>query len=267
LMDSWAEDANEPQHGLHGSDVRWTVNGVEDGVLEIPDAGSSRMRFVNVANAGYLELDWPGTQQVAAGQGVLAAPKDTLEVLVPGDRLDLERVDAGGGSVDVTAVASSPYGQTEVEPAQRLMTVTSPTTAPATSAWAFSGATPTPDPLYTDIVYSLQGDVSTDTWAINGEQFPDITPYAVPMSTWQVIEVRNISFSAHPFHMHGLVMEVLSVDEEPPAVQTMVDTFNVGIAQTVRFGVLADNEGEWMTHCHILPHAEGGMMTVLVVAP
>ena len=32
-----------------------------------------------------------------------------------------------------------------------------------------------------------------------------------------------------------------------------------------RLGVMADNAGMWMVHCHILDHAEAGMMRMLMV--
>ena len=79
------------------------------------------------------------------------------------------------------------------------------------------------------------------------------------------MELRNLSATEHPFHLHGMRFEVLSRDGVPPAAHTLEDTVNLGLHETVRVRVLADNEGFWMTHCHILPHADGGMMTVLQV--
>ena len=46
---------------------------------------------------------------------------------------------------------------------------------------------------------------------------------------------------------------------------TFEDTINVGIRETLRLLVPATNPGDWMAHCHILPHATDGMMTVLRV--
>ena len=58
---------------------------------------------------------------------------------------------------------------------------------------------------------------------------------------------------------------MLAVDGVPPPMRTVEDTLDIGIQQTVRLSIHADNPGDWMSHCHILPHAEGGMMTVLRV--
>jgi FtsP/CotA-like multicopper oxidase with cupredoxin domain len=49
----------------------------------------------------------------------------------------------------------------------------------------------------------------------------------------------------------------------PLAVRQIEDTVDVGVRQIVRLRLLADNPGVWMAHCHILPHAHDGMMTVL----
>ena len=100
---------------------------------------------------------------------------------------------------------------------------------------------------------------------MNGETFPDVTMPSVDLGEEVVIEVRNVSPADHPFHLHGHAFEVLSVDGLPPPVRTVEDTVDVGVRSVVRLLLLADNPGVWMTHCHVLPHAEGGMMTMLEV--
>ena len=67
--------------------------------------------------------------------------------------------------------------------------------------------------------------------------------------------------------MHGLNFEVLSINGDPPPYKMVEDTLNLRIRDQVKLKVIADNPGAWMTHCHILPHAADGMMTILEVAP
>ena len=43
------------------------------------------------------------------------------------------------------------------------------------------------------------------------------------------------------------------------------DTVNVPQKQRVRLAVRFDNPGAWMFHCHILEHADRGMMGLLDV--
>jgi FtsP/CotA-like multicopper oxidase with cupredoxin domain len=61
------------------------------------------------------------------------------------------------------------------------------------------------------------------------------------------------------------VFEVLSIDGVAPEHRRIEDTIDVAPYSIVRLGLLSDNPGDWMAHCHILPHAHG-MMTVLRVA-
>jgi FtsP/CotA-like multicopper oxidase with cupredoxin domain len=113
-------------------------------------------------------------------------------------------------------------------------------------------------------VYVFSGG-GTEDWLINGEVFPEVTVETLALGSDGVVELRNLSATEHPFHLHGQVFEVLSRNGVVPAVYEQADTVNVGIRETVRLLVHADNPGDWMAHCHLLPHAEGGMMTVLRV--
>ncbi len=88
-----------------------------------------------------------------------------------------------------------------------------------------------------------------------------------PLNQAVIVDVRNVSPTEHPFHLHGHHFEVLSVNGEPPPYKVVADTWNVRIRDHVRLRFVADNPGDWMTHCHILPHAGEGMMTVLRVLP
>jgi FtsP/CotA-like multicopper oxidase with cupredoxin domain len=71
----------------------------------------------------------------------------------------------------------------------------------------------------------------------------------------------------HPFHLHGMSFQTL--DESGVAMEPngWKDTVNVPQAATVRFAVQFGAPGRWMYHCHILEHAELGMMGELEVAP
>ena len=79
------------------------------------------------------------------------------------------------------------------------------------------------------------------------------------------IEVRNVSSSEHPFHMHGYGFEVVARNGVSPEYRQMEDTINVSLYETVLIRLIADNPGDWMVHCHIQAHQYGGMMTVLRV--
>ncbi|HEY8925488.1 MAG TPA: multicopper oxidase domain-containing protein, partial [Polyangia bacterium] len=96
---------------------------------------------------------------------------------------------------------------------------------------------------------------------INGMVMP--TFYAQVGET-QVWTVRNTIDWDHPFHMHGFFFQVLGSDDRPIEPMEWKDTVNVPVNGSVRFVIRYDDRpGMWMFHCHILDHAEAGMMGML----
>jgi FtsP/CotA-like multicopper oxidase with cupredoxin domain len=247
--------------------VRWTVNGLVEPTFEFEGGQVVRARILNVSNGGYLNLVGPGLRQIASDQGFLAAPVDRESVLLaPGDRVELEWL-VGQAGFSLGAEPTTRHGgATGGEPFSLLhVAVTAPAPAPSGLAWPGDPALPSPDPGRTDRVYTFTGSPRTGAWLINGESFPEVTVAQLAHGTETILEVRNLSPTDHPFHLHGHGFEVLSRDGVPPAWRQMEDTVNVGIRERVRLRLVADNPGKWMLHCHILSHAEGGMMTVLEV--
>jgi blue copper oxidase len=67
-------------------------------------------------------------------------------------------------------------------------------------------------------------------------------------------------------HLHGMFFQVLEMEGSPPLTRGWKDTINVKSHAAVRVAVRFDAPGRWMYHCHILEHAERGMMGELVVS-
>ncbi len=260
------DGTSEVEAGEHRSTVdptpdRWLINGLIEPVWA-PQAGQTvRVRMVNASNGGYLALD--DVRVIATDQGLLAAPEDSL-VLAPGDRAEIEW-SVGPDVAEIEAVPWSLAGPSAF-PAIPVFGVAPEGSLPAPAAlsWAFSGAAPTPDPGRTDLRYTFTGSAENG-WEINGQTFPAIEPDVVALGSEVVLEIRNVSPAHHPFHLHGMTFEILSVDGVAPALRRVEDTLDIAVQQTVRLRIEADNPGDWMSHCHILPHAEDGMMTVLTV--
>jgi FtsP/CotA-like multicopper oxidase with cupredoxin domain len=61
----------------------------------------------------------------------------------------------------------------------------------------------------------------------------------------------------HPFHLHGFFFQKQGAPE-------WKDTINIPAKSTVRlvvdFASRPGATGDWFYHCHILEHAEAGMM-------
>ncbi len=268
VADTWGEAPEEGHHsGFVFQENTWTINGLESPVLKVEAGQSVVAHVLNVSNMGYLSLSAEGMRVVGGEQGLLPAPTTPERLLLgPGDRAIVE-FSPGTQEIELLTHPYSVAGASELGDPVSILGI-HPSTSGAANAgldWPFESAAPTPDPGKTAVRYVFQGDEQTGQWRINGEAFPDVTIETLPEGVPAVIEVRNLSATEHPFHLHGMSFEVLSVDGVPPDQRTIQDTVNIGIRQTLRILVPADNVGDWMAHCHILPHAEGGMMTVLRV--
>ncbi|MDP2838292.1 MAG: multicopper oxidase family protein [Candidatus Moranbacteria bacterium] len=64
----------------------------------------------------------------------------------------------------------------------------------------------------------------------------------------------------HPVHFHGQRLMVLSTNGVRNANPVWIDTVLVAKGDTVDILLDASNPGTWVAHCHILEHAESGMM-------
>ena len=265
IGDSWGESSPDDEHGRPGAPDTWTFNGVEDPVLTLPSGTVTRLRWVNASNEGYLDLRPPPEWRWIASDQGLVFPRSGAELLAPGDRSDVE-LRVGPGPQELRVAPYSLFGGSsddEGTAAALGVDVMGDAALPPVADWGIGETRPSLDPGRTDLRFVFQGDGAR--WFMNGEVFPDITVPEVPLGSELILEVRNVSPTEHPFHIHGHAFEVLSVDGQPPTSKTVEDTVNVGIRQTLRLRMIADNPGEWMVHCHILGHAEGGMMMVLKV--
>jgi FtsP/CotA-like multicopper oxidase with cupredoxin domain len=265
LFDDWKlQETNidttiESEHSHLYEDGTWLVNQHYQPSIEVHEP--TVFHVVNASNQGYLDLLWPKALWIGGEQGYFGTAKSMDDLLLaPGDRaviLDL------GGDKDVFMQPYSNHGGTTWENDLSLFSISGSSYAqPMLSEFI---ETPSADPQTTDAVLVLQGNPYTNSWYINGSQFPEIEPIRWRYGHTGVLEVRNLSPTEHPFHLHGLLFEVLSINGVPPEQKQIEDTINIEIYQSVRLLITADNIGQWMAHCHILPHGEGGMMTVFEV--
>ena len=66
-------------------------------------------------------------------------------------------------------------------------------------------------------------------------------------------------------HGHGQFFKVLSRNGQAADEPFWRDTVLVKPRETIDIGMMPLDEGRWMLHCHILEHADAGMMTELDV--
>lgn len=111
-----------------------------------------------------------------------------------------------------------------------------------------------------------------NAFIINHKLFKlDHTEYQVPLGNTEIWEIRSSSVFGHPFHIHDVEFNILSINgvAPPPAQAGWKDVVFVPGGQTVRFIAkfedYADIEHPFMYHCHISLHEDEGMMGQFVV--
>jgi len=263
-------------------DGRWgnllTVNGRLTPRLTVRPGQRIRLRLLNVANGRVFVPDFSGLSAgVVAVDGLYTARPFELARLemASGNRLDLDITippDAAGKRFGVTDRFTRkviPLAEIVVE-GDRVETpqFASPAQAHIPSWQRPESATP----VRAEFKLNAQlGGPFGVQWTINGAAM-DHGTHALPehlehFPTGEFSRLRlvNESYRLHPMHIHGLFFKVLSRNGVPVQEPHFRDTVLVHPKETVDIGTVPEDRGRWMMHCHILEHAESGMMTVVSV--
>ncbi|HZF32030.1 MAG TPA: multicopper oxidase domain-containing protein [Gammaproteobacteria bacterium] len=92
---------------------------------------------------------------------------------------------------------------------------------------------------------------------INGVPHSRAQPIEAKLGTTEVWTIVNDTDFAHPFHVHGYFFQVLDAARVPE----WKDTVDVPARSRLEIAIRFDERpGVWMYHCHILDHADAGMM-------
>jgi FtsP/CotA-like multicopper oxidase with cupredoxin domain len=253
------------------------VNGVELPEVVLRRGSVERLRVVNVANGRFFNLRLEGHELYVIGTdgGLAPHPWATDSLLMsPGERYDVLFVPRGDPGA-VFTLFDDPYDRghdTGNEPPQPLMTVRISDASPLAER-ALPDAFPDIERLpQAPVDFPIVLDEAFDAnaalvFTVNGETFPDVPPLSVPSGSVRVLGVQNASDMDHPFHLHGFFFQTLAVDGLAPAPESLVnkDTVIVKAQSSLDLVARFDEPGSWMYHCHILEHAEGGMMGEITV--
>ena len=273
--------ANDHVVGYAGD--RLLVNGMFGPTWRAPQQWV-RLRLLNGCNARALVLrisDSTPVLQIANEAGMLAAPlpRGTL-ALAPGERAEILVDFSSATSGQVTRLLASTAGAgmgmgigmgaaTGTEVTALTMRVGLPRQPGAMSSPP-ARLSPRPAvsaaPGATVRTFSLDGGMMGGPFTINGRTFNIArTDLAVPSGGVEIWRFVNNTGMAHPMHVHGVRMSVLSRDGSAPAAyeQGLRDTFVVDAMQTVTMAVQTPTSASavpLMFHCHILEHEDAGMM-------
>jgi FtsP/CotA-like multicopper oxidase with cupredoxin domain len=249
--------------------------------LRARSGAPQRWRIVNAAKSRYflLDLDDQPFYVIGSDGGLQEKPQSVQTLLVtPGERADVIVTPRRPKSGILTLRAllyNRGYGSVEFRNAEDVLTIEfseQPTLPrPAMPDVRREIAAPSVDgATKVDVVLTLPpaGPDGKSEFQVNGTPFWKARPFLARLGDKQIWTVKNESKFAHPFHLHGFFFLPLDDKLEPIRPMAWKDTLNVPIDATVRFLVVFDERpGMWMFHCHILDHADGGLMGHVHVSP
>jgi len=253
------------------------VNGRTLPTIRLRAGKPQRWRIINGARARYYTLSLRGHSIIKLGGDNGLAEQSTPVhrlVLVPGERADLVIIPSN--NADATTMlrwipTDRGFGTVFNRPRVDMLRLETVDDAPVA---------PPPIPEFlreiepidiTDAI-EMDLDLTIDTRAgdggnnvemgINGIPYWDSKPLMAAIGQTHVWTVINNTAFSHPFHLHGYFFQVLDESRIPE----WKDTVDIPSESSLRIAIQFDERpGVWMYHCHILDHADVGMMGHLFV--
>ncbi len=248
-----------------------TVNAAVNPSLAI-DAGETQLwRFANIGADIYYELHLDGHPfHVIADDGNpvwRVRAHDTL-VLPPGKRYEVLVQGGAPGTVELKTLAYDQQG--DQYPEALLATVT--VNESALTAAALPAALVEPDDLAAveidaERTVTFSKDNEHGHFLIDGKLFDENRiDQSVKLGAIEEWTIVNDNGQQHPFHIHINDFQVMSVNGEPHDAVSHQDTVNLPANGEVVIRIpFFDFTGKFVYHCHILNHADMGMMAIVEV--
>jgi FtsP/CotA-like multicopper oxidase with cupredoxin domain len=258
------------------------VNGHVRPTLRATPGVRQRWRIVNSSKTRYYQLSLDGHTftRIGGDGGLIGAPETTdMLVVIPGGRADVVFTPMGqpGTTSTVRWVPyDRGYGTTFNIPELPIFDVAFVEgDVPAPPQDPLPGALRTIAPIDTSTAMARELDLTQDlstgslVLGINGVPASKAVPLHAKVGdteTWTIVNTMDFD---HPFHVHGFFFQPLDPSSGAAlASPEWRDTFNVPQHQQVQLVIKYDDRpGMWMFHCHILDHADAGMMGMLVLDP
>jgi FtsP/CotA-like multicopper oxidase with cupredoxin domain len=261
-------------------DGRWgnaiTINGRTDTVVKVQPGERLRIRMLNSANGRVFAPDFGAlAANIVAVDGLYLREPVPLAgfELAPGNRIDID-VAFDQSSSEPLSVTDRFYAQRpnalarfEVEGAL----VDTPQFASPAHARVprWSGALDVPA-AHTFRLNAQPGGPFGISWTIDGVAFmshehPMPASATLTKGAFSRLHFINESPRIHPIHTHGMFFRLLARNGVAVDEPFFRDTVLVHPKEEIDIGVVPTEAGTWMMHCHILEHAEAGMMTTIDV--
>lgn len=263
----------EVMHGRYGNVLLANGRDVTEMQAAEADEGQvERWRIVNTANARTMELSVVGARWRVIGTdgGLLREPYETDRLLVPvGQRYEVEvTYDAPGRAELISHVMTRNASGLleEIDIPVHAVDVAATGEAPREVVRLVGPERPVreADRSETIVFDAVSDPIRGVRWQLNGVADPEEPLFTFQRGETVRILLDNRSGPEHPFHLHGQFFEVVTTPPER-AQPGLKDTVLVPGGTVVEILAYLDNPGRWMAHCHILEHAELGMMAEIVV--
>ncbi|MEQ1760265.1 MAG: multicopper oxidase family protein [Vicinamibacterales bacterium] len=265
--------------GREGSLV--LVNGRNHPRVRANSGVPMRLRIVNAAKSRYFDLNGGSRKsftKIGSDGGIQEYAEEIENLLLsPGERMDVfyTPIEAPGTEISIAnRLFDRGYGSTEARMGEDLITfalsaapapavaVALPTFTRAIEPLSQAGATPVA------IEFGVEQNQSDRSflYTINGKSLEKIPMVKATVGETQIWTVTNATPWSHPLHIHGFFFQVLDKAGNPVRPMQWKDTVSVPFKDSVKVIVRYDDRpGSWMYHCHILDHAEGGLMSAIQV--
>jgi FtsP/CotA-like multicopper oxidase with cupredoxin domain len=261
--------------GREGNHV--LVNGRKRPTVAIRSGALQRWRIVNSAKSRYFQIQFDNVQPflligVDGGYLEYSVERQAI-VLAPGERADVlvaPQIEAGGQLALINIPFDRGFGSVEFRSSDELIAftaaplppvqnVTFPVVTREIPALTADGATR----VNIDLVTTKHNGITA--FGIQGGPFWRDTSVAASLGDKQLWTITNRAIWAHPIHLHGFFFQEVGENGVPLSPRAWKDTIHVPAESTRRFLVRLDRPGSWMYHCHILDHAEAGLMSTVDV--
>ncbi len=113
-----------------------------------------------------------------------------------------------------------------------------------------------------ELNFTLTGNMNRYVWSMDNKVLSESDKIPVKKGEVLRITLYNNSMMRHPIHLHGFDFRVINGQGEKAPLKNVLDIMPME-TDTIEF--LANEEGDWFFHCHILYHMMAGMNRVFAV--
>ncbi|MBS1750293.1 MAG: multicopper oxidase domain-containing protein [Bacteroidetes bacterium] len=113
-----------------------------------------------------------------------------------------------------------------------------------------------------ELKFTLTGNMNRYVWSMDNKVLSETDKIPVKKGEILRIILHNNSMMRHPMHLHGFDFRVINGQGEYAPLKNVLDILPM---ETDTLEFLANTEGDWFFHCHILYHMMAGMNRVFTI--